>query len=214
MRNEDNDCIRYLMKEMDPSEEVLMERAMMEDEDLLIEVESMRQTLHKLDKLPEVKPPSHLTASIIEQAAKHKEHKRKKNLSVMPAIKYTVAAAVALTVTAGSFWLYYDENENDTAGQNIVSEMQPVTEANNINSSSLIGTRNFDASILPVSDNEISPWVDRNNIIRFEDQFNNGRNEFDSILQNTTHKLRPLNDAFDSGRGVRSFQLTGSAPHN
>jgi hypothetical protein len=33
------------MKEMDPSEELLMERAMMEDEDLLIEVESMRQTL-------------------------------------------------------------------------------------------------------------------------------------------------------------------------
>jgi len=40
MQNEDNACIKYLMKEMDPSEELLMERAMMEDEDLLIEVET------------------------------------------------------------------------------------------------------------------------------------------------------------------------------
>ena len=34
MLNDENACIRYLMKEMDPSEEVLMERAMMEDDDL------------------------------------------------------------------------------------------------------------------------------------------------------------------------------------
>ena len=59
MQNDENAVIRYLMKEMDPSEEVLMERAMMEDDDLLIEVESMRQTLHRSrDRTPIPPRPS------------------------------------------------------------------------------------------------------------------------------------------------------------
>lgn len=210
MRNEDNDCIRYLMKEMDPSEEVLMERAMMEDENLLIEVESMRQTLQKLDSLPEVEPPSHLTESIVEKAAKHKEHKRNKFVPIMPAVKYTVAAAVALTVTAGGMWLSVENYDNNyTSEENITAESHAVTGNSPVNSSSLISTQTFDASILPVNESGISPWIDRNDVIHFEDQFSNGRNDFDSILQTTTRKLRPLHESINQREGVRSLHLTG-----
>ena len=87
MRNEDNDCIRYLMKEMDPSEELLMERAMMEDEDLLIEVESMRQTLQKLDQLPKMDPPSDVAEAVMEKAAEQAKENRNDNYSYKPAIK-------------------------------------------------------------------------------------------------------------------------------
>ncbi len=210
MRNEDNDCIRYLMKEMDPSEEVLMERAMMEDENLLIEVESMRQTLHKLDNLPEVEPPSHLTESIVEKAARQKEHKRNKFIPILPAVKYTVAAAVALTVTAGGMWLSVDSYEGKyTSEGNIAAESPSAADNSPVNSSSLISTQNFDASFLPSNEDGISPWVDRNDIIRFEDQFTNSGNDFDSILQTTTQRLRPLHESLNSQEGVRSFQLTG-----
>lgn len=210
MRNEDNNCIRYLMREMDPSEEVLMERAMMEDENLLIEVESMRQTLQKLDDLPEVKPPSHLTDAIIEKAAKHKEDKRKKNIPIMPAVKYTVAAAVVLTVTAGGMWLSFDNLDNNIPSEgNVAAGSQPATSNSAVNSSFLISTQTFDASVLPSNDRGISPWRDRNDVIRFEDQFNSEKNKFDSILQTSTKKLRPIRDSFDTGEGIRALQLTG-----
>lgn len=211
MSNEDNDCIRYLMKEMDPSEEVLMERAMMEDEDLLIEVESMRQTLQKLDDLPQMDPPSHLTDSILKKAAEHKAHKRKKFVPMLPAVKFTVAAAVVLTVTAGGMWLTAGYTDSDiSAEENITADTQPAADNSRVNSSSLVNTGSFDASVLPANKDGLSPWVDRNDVIRFEDQFSNGSNDFDSILQATTEKLRPLHDSFDAREGIRSLQLTGS----
>ena len=45
MHTDENNAIRYLMKEMDPSEEMEFEKQMREDENLLIEVESLRATL-------------------------------------------------------------------------------------------------------------------------------------------------------------------------
>ena len=50
MQINDDGCIRYLMKEMDPSEEIEFEREMMKDEDLLIEVETLRKSFQKLGK--------------------------------------------------------------------------------------------------------------------------------------------------------------------
>ncbi|MDZ7694328.1 MAG: hypothetical protein U5K69_24935 [Balneolaceae bacterium] len=108
MPNDNNDSIRYLMKEMDPSEEVLMERSMMEDEDLLIEVECMRQTLNKIEKnLPKVEPPPDVTQAVINKAAKHKKQERSSGIIPVSLGSYGIgyiaaAAVVAVGLISGS----------------------------------------------------------------------------------------------------------------
>lgn len=193
MLNDENACIRYLMKEMDPSEEVLMERAMMEDDDLLIEVESLRQTLKRLDELPEKNPPSHLTESIVDYAKEEAEKRTSTNILSLPPIRYAAAAVLILGVSMGSLWVYQDTNSADASQQSLQT-------------GELVAPMN----ILPMQQSKTEPWVDRKNMLHFQDQFNEGNTEFDSIMQNSMKKLRPLSDPFQYNSGSRSIQMTGS----
>ncbi|WP_440998977.1 hypothetical protein [Fodinibius sp. SL11] len=226
MRNEDNnDCIRYLMKEMDPSEELLMERAMMEDEDLLIEVESMRQTLKKLDQLPEVKPPSDVTEAIKEKAAEQAKKNRNQNQTFSPAYKYAVAATLALTLTAGGAWLFIgsgDTKSNNSEQTTTASVSSPtaaqtqgidrVSSGDNGVSSTQFAGSNFNSTTKQVTaeSSNVDPWIDRNDIIRFEDQFSNQQQQFQTILQRSTEKLQLIQEPTIQNNRVNSIQLTGS----
>ena len=201
MRNEDNDCIRYLMKEMDPSEEILMEQAMMEDEDLLIEVESMRQTLKKLDKLPRIEPPSYVQDAVLEKASNHAE-KKKFNQSLKPAFKYAVAATLALTVTAGGMWLYI----GGETGENQQSE--PIQAQASTNTS--LQLNNSAIETASAEDLQIEPWVDRDNVLNFEDYYMDGDSNFKTILNNSTQKLRLIETPMTNSDRVNPLQLTGS----
>jgi|GEM_PF-391016 len=226
MRNEDNnDCIRYLMKEMDPSEELLMERAMMEDEDLLIEVESMRQTLKKLDKLPEVEPPSHVTKAIKKKASEQAKKNRKRDQTFKPVYKYAIAATLALTITAGGGWLYIgsEETKSNNAQQTATASVssptatqtQGVKQVNTTNASSnstgFVGSNveNQSPTATPGSSN-VEPWVDREDILRFEDQFSNQQEQFQTILQRSTERLKLIQEPSIQNNRVKSIQLTGS----
>lgn len=214
MRNEDNDCIRYLMKEMDPSEELLMERAMMEDEDLLIEVESMRQTLQKLDKLPQVEPPKEVTDSIMEKASKHAAERRKANRSFKPMYKYAVAATLALTITAGGTWFFIGQSGKENAGKmSQVSQTQADPSVPAVNESDklrMASSNNLQEVSAKSGDYKVEPWVDRNEILRFGDQFDKGNNEFDALLKNATKKLHLIDQPDITNHRVKSIQLTGS----
>ncbi|NIT58268.1 MAG: hypothetical protein GWN00_19180 [Aliifodinibius sp.] len=224
MRNEDNnDCIRYLMKEMDPSEELLMERAMMEDEDLLIEVESMRQTLKKLDQLPEVEPPSHVTSAIKEKAAEQAEENRKRNQTLKPAYKYAVAATLALTISAGGAWFFIDGEKTSPTQQQAAtasvsspsaSQTQDVNHVSTGKTGS--GSTQFAGSNVPrqpetpPENSDIEPWIDRENVIHFEDQFSNQQEQFQTILQRSTERLQLIQEPTIQNNRVKSIQLTGS----
>lgn len=214
MRNEENDCIRYLMKEMDPSEELLMERAMMEDEDLLIEVESMRQTLQKLDKLPDVEPPSYVVDSVMEEAAEHAREKRASRTSFSNTFKYAVAATLALTITAGGAWLFVGtEGENSQQQQATVastSSPAPSSSQASERSATLQFSENDIQNVTVSQTPKVDPWVDRNNILRFEDQFSNQNEQFRAIMKRSTQKLQLIEDPSVSGGRVNSIQLTGS----
>lgn len=225
MQNEDNnDCIRYLMKEMDPSEELLMERAMMEDEDLLIEVESMRQTLKKLDKLPEVEPPSNVTESIKKKAAEQAKKNRRRNDTLKPAFKYAVAATLALTISAGGVWLFIDGGEGNstqqqTAAASVSSPTGTQTQGINQVKSGNTGTSSTQFAGSNVSNqpttvtaetSNIDPWVDREDILRFEDQFSNKQQEFQTILKKATERLQLIQEPNIQNNRVNSIQLTGS----
>jgi hypothetical protein len=68
MSNVDELCVKYVFDELDPSEITLVEQAMMHDQNLLIEVESLKSTWRKLKNLPELTPPPNLSDAILDQA--------------------------------------------------------------------------------------------------------------------------------------------------
>ncbi len=209
MRNKDNDCIRYLMKEMDPSEELLMERAMMEDEDLLIEVESMRQTLKKLDKLPEKNPPSELTDQIMEQAAAQAQKNRTSTISSFkPAFKYAVAATIALTLTAGGAWFYIGSEGENRQQLSTTSASDAETEVTTGGSGFALDTQLFQT--IMAEEEEVEPWVDRNNVLHFNGQTLDDTS-YEALLEESQQKLRLIDQPSVNSRPARSFQLTGSS---
>lgn len=209
MRNENNDCIRYLMKEMDPSEELLMERAMMEDEDLLIEVESMRQTLKKLDKLPKKNPPSELTDQIMEQAAAQAQKNRTSTISSFkPAFKYAVAATIALTLTAGGAWFYIGSEGENRQQLSTASASDAETEVTTGGSGFALDTQLFQT--IMAQEEEIEPWVDRNNVLHFNGQTRDDTS-YEALLEESQQKLRLIDQPSVNSRPAQSFQLTGSS---
>jgi hypothetical protein len=102
MTFDENACIRYLMKEMDPSEELLFEKKMMEDENLLIEVESLRKVNQRLSGIPEMEPPKGVTEHHIKG---FRLSSNKKNLNRGLYI-FLQQQRLWLFSVAGAFWIY------------------------------------------------------------------------------------------------------------
>ena len=140
MQKSDDVCIRYLMREMDPSEEIEFEREMMADENLLIEVESLRKTYQKLGKLPVYEAPKDLISKITSDAIKaQKEEINRSKKWTANLSRFVAAAAVAILVV--STGVYFAGNE-----------ILPNTPTEIVDSNSNSG---------------ITPWVDRSNNLHF-----------------------------------------------
>lgn len=195
MENDGNDVIRYLMDEMDPSEEVLMERAMMEDDDLLIEVESMRQTLKRLDDLPEKEPSEELTNSILEEAAEHQ--KSWYQLPSIPTQVYKYAAVLVLGMSLGSgFWLLQG-NTGEPRNE------APQTASINAELPAHLQTVSNEKS-------EVEPWVDHNNILYFQDRLNANSTAFKGIIKASMKKITPLQGQPTLNFNSRNLQMVGA----
>jgi hypothetical protein len=195
MTFDENACIRYLMKEMDPSEELLFEKKMMEDENLLIEVESLRKVNQRLSGLPEIKPPKTISQNIILKASEYHQNKRTKQR-----ITYFSAAATILVIFVAGAFLIMEENEA-TAGDSHASEAS-------------LGSASAPAFELKLesASNSITPWVDNNEELHFEDRFNADRAAaFDSIMNNSFQRLQPLQDRERRNDRARGLHLTGSS---
>ena len=102
MQINDDGCIRYLMKEMDPSEEIEFEREMMKDEDLLIEVETLRKSFQKLGKLPLHHPPKELSEQVLSMAVETRKRQLDDQQKWFGVMGRSVAAAVALLMIGSS----------------------------------------------------------------------------------------------------------------
>lgn len=199
MTFDDNACIRYLMKEMDPSEELLFEKKMMEDENLLIEVESLRKVNQRLADVPRIKPPARLTRKILKDASDHYSNKQRKESRT---IYLTAAATIMVIFFAGAFWIY--------------------DESNTPSDSSQTGQATMGSNPVPVLDlklestsNGVSPWVDNNEELHFEDRFNTDRAAaFDSILNNSFQRLQPLEEREQRNDRIRDLHLTGTRESN
>ncbi len=195
MENDGNDVIRYLMNEMDPSQEVLMEHAMMEDDDLLIEVESLRQTLKHLDDLPEKGPSEDLTNSILEQAAEQQKHWYHFPSVPKQAYKYAAMLLLGMGLSSG-FWLMQGSSgENNSEG--------PQTASINATLPVSLQTTSTEKS-------EVEPWVDHNNVLYFQDRLNTNSTAFKGIIKASMKKVTPLQGPPAFNFKSRNLQMTGS----
>ena len=191
MPDDDNAVIRYLMKEMDPSEEVLMERAMMEDDDLLIEVESMRQTLRRLDDLPKKKPPAELTESLIEKAAK--QHNQQSPWPSIPPQVLRYAAVLLIGMGLGSgLWMVLSSSSDESTDYDLSSLTTTFEQVEQLNA-------------------DVKPWVDRENVIYYQDIFNSQSSDYKTIRETSMKKLTPVTESLYRNPGSQNIQLTGSS---
>lgn len=194
MNTEDTFSVKYIYGELDPSEEVIFEREISENEDLMIEVESMRETQKRLEKLPLINPPSELSENVLNFLEKKNERTERRQSYIY----LSVAASILVAVFSGGYLFITDSTEN----QNTKSA---ISEASG-GSSTILNYSSEELTLQPVS-----PWVDKNDIIHMNDLYNlqTGKIE-ESIFKNNFEKLTPV-DRFQQNFDVnRDFQLTGS----
>lgn len=188
----DDGVIRYLMKEMDPSEAIEFERCMMEDENLLIEVESLRKTLEKTNQLPTLNPPDHLTKTITNQARSYRlKQLQTFRINNIPYTHYAAAAAVVISMGFGFMLINSNADGNESGEQQ--SKVQQVESAPLILQPALNS-----AGISDIADqSNPGPWIDRDNIIRFADGYNSNINTsdvYEDEMQASMQKLKPVVD--------------------
>jgi len=144
MQINDEDCIRYLMREMDPSEEIEFEREMMSNENLLIEVEILRSTYNKVKKLPLKQPPTEILDKIREQAVSTQKKNIRSSLNLFGWLGKAVAVAATLLLLLSSGFYFFEPVAN------------------------VFNTTENNAQVLP--NTSVQPWVDRNQVIKVSDR--------------------------------------------
>lgn len=190
MSIEDTNSVKYILEEMDPAEKVEFERLMASDPDLRIEVESIRRMNGKLDALPKLSPPKHLTDRIISVAADQSDR------STGFKGGYLLSAAVViLGLTTGSLILQnsFEESglpDSSTAGLSSYENGIPQTEE--------------------VRSPDLQPWVDRQDVLRLTGFDPVTNSLFFKEGVNNANKLRPVGKFSGSQPFGRSVQLTGS----
>ena len=198
MQSDDALCIKYLMNELDPAEITLVEKKMESDPNFLIEVECMRRTLKRLDKLPTMSPPDELVDHICVKSAEYR-----KSVTPIPIFnrifqdaRYASAAAILiLGVSAGSWFIF-----NSSTGQpNNLSNYQFQ------NSSAAVSTTSSQEA-----NNQVTPWVDHNNVLNIQVVNSNGNSNnavADSSILNSMHKLRALGNGLGTTSSSPEIEL-------
>jgi|AntRauTorcE11897_2_1112592.scaffolds.fasta_scaffold00006_17 hypothetical protein len=183
MHTDENNAIRYLMKEMDPSEEMEFEKQMREDENLLIEVESLRAAKKRLSALSTKNPPQSLTQKISDDAKQLQSEKLRSSKNITFFLKRGLAAGILLAAfTGGGYYLYSGVGVSDSE-----NSTNSTTEA-------------------------IEPWVDRNEVLRFsETQQVSQSSAVENDLTRSYDKLELVSDPSGNINGGSGIMLTGSS---
>ncbi|MCH8495301.1 MAG: hypothetical protein LAT57_06680 [Balneolales bacterium] len=179
--NNDELSIRYAMQELDPSEEIMVEEAMLNDDNLLIEIESLRRTNKRLEDLPKYDAPPALLDSVMEKVASY-EAKPAKNVRYLTFRRVTYAAAATVLISAGVGW--YGMGESDI--------VTPAS-ANQV-------------PVLAQEPEQSSPWIDNRDVLHF----NTAGIGASTVADSNANKLRPIDGQVNTARTPRQVQLTGS----
>lgn len=198
MSDKENRSIAYIYHDMDPSEELEFERDLSCDSNLLIEVESLKKIAGKIKKLKPVEPP----AEVVEAVHKKLADTRSDNGFISGKfIWYSAAAAMLMFVTAG---LYLIESGDSPADEGTGTAV--------VGGNSYV----YPTSVERTSDenvtDKISPWIDRNEVIRFQDGIFTGEEPaaIDSIYRQSFQKLTPVTNPSQSATARQNLHLTGN----
>lgn len=185
MQINDEDCIRYLMREMDPSEEIEFEREMMSNENLLIEVESLRSTYNKVKKLPLKQTPKELLSLVKEQAVIDQKKNLRRSFKMIGWFGKSVAAVAAILLLV-SVGLYVFDTGGDALSSS--NSAQNITSAGNI-----------------------QPWVDRNEVIKVSDRIDAIKAQnIGEEYEKSYDKLIPVSDPSVPSKQRQGVLLTSS----
>lgn len=192
MTLDENASVRYLMGEMDPAEEAIFKQELTEDQNLLIEYQSLKATYRHIGELPEKAAEAHVLKSIQQMAAL--ECRKRDRKARRKPLYYAAAATICIGLMSGMLMIYLESNPTGT----------------DVNSTST-GIMNKG---IPENQQIItSPWIDNNEILRFQDmQSVTNSSNLDSIYQNSYQKLVPIIGNSANRLQNRGLQLTGSRP--
>lgn len=190
MSNEDTNSIKYVLEEMDPAEEVEFERKMESNPDLRIEVESIRRIKSKLNTLPDISPPKHLTDSVLEFAAGQSNKKQGFRSGY-----FLSAAVVIIGLTTGSLFFNnsFEENGSASGASTVFSPYGNESTQQNVNRST-----------------NLKPWVDRQDVLHLSGSESVYNPKMLNEVGNRFNKLRPVGNSPDFQPFNRSIQLTGN----
>lgn len=210
MQNVDELCIKYVLNELDPAERHIVEQAMRDDENVLIEVESLRSTLRRLNNLPDIEPPKHVQKIILEKAAKES---KKKSTLVYDRIAWAglLAAAVLLLVVGVNYFNVTGETGTQYNATIGLQEMEESTGTAPVLLSQ-------PAPLIPavtMQRNAVEPWIDRQNVLQLQVSYGpNGQVKLSPGTDNertNTAVLRPVQPNNNNRQAVpaaRDIQLT------
>ena len=187
MQINDEDCIRYLMREMDPSEEIEFEREMMSNENLLIEVESLRSTYNKVKKLPLKQTPQDLLNKVKEQAVSDQQKRLRSSFKLIGWFGKTVAVAatILLLISVSVYFIDFGTLTSSPAQTTVISA----------------GT--------------VQPWVDRNEIINISDRTDVVQAQrIGAEYEKSYEKLIPVNKVDEPSNQRQGVLLTSSPVNN
>jgi len=187
MQINDEDCIRYLMREMDPSEEIEFEREMMSNENLLIEVESLRSTYNKVKKLPLKQTPAEILNKVKEQAVSDQQKRLRSSFKLIGWFGKTVAVAatILLLISVSVYFIDFGTLTSSPAQTTVISA----------------GT--------------VQPWVDRNEIINISDRTDAVQAQrIGAEYEKSYEKLIPVNKVDEPSNQRQGVLLTSSPVNN
>lgn len=199
MSIKDNRCISYIYNEMDPSERLEFERDLQNNENLLIEVESLKKVSDQLTNPQLMAPPK----NILDRIHKHAKQKAEVKKSGSLRIFWSSAAAILIVSAFGMTYLF-----DNTPGASDTAESTAGGSSWTINDGA-----NENVLPLPVSNrgDSKSPWVDKNDVIHFQDRFNSTNvAQIDSVLNTNFHKLTPVTVPSRVSNIQQQLHLTGS----
>lgn len=201
MKKKDISSVAYLFKEMDPSEELEFERDLEKNENLLIEVESLRSVQEKLSELPEFSAPDH----VLEQVCKQAESKgRAARISPLRPYYYAVAALLLVGFTAGALILEQSGSDSSSADRAVTGFSQFQTDESSSPAAQEPNTEDRA---------KVSPWVDNNEVLRFGERSQSAESDsMDSVLRDSYNRLTPVTSPSQASPVNRQLHLTGSRP--
>ncbi len=198
MSDKENRSIAYIYNDMDPSERLEFERDLNCDNNLLIEVESLKKIAGKINSLKMVEPPAEVVEAVHQKLA---ESRTVSSNGSARFIWYSAAAAVLLFVSAG---LYLIENEESSALESADSAV--------VGSTPYMFPTPVEPAASEQTHDKIAPWIDQNEVIRFQDGIFTGEEAaaIDSIYRQSFQKLTPVTNPSQSATARQNLHLTGN----